>query len=297
MNNYYMINIDTIDSNSVYEYVRTLAARYYPDYNTPDFQPADLPDLDEIENISKEDDEEPALIGYSHGLDILEKIVAGETNFPFSREDYDNATAVLESLDAIGLDREKFWLALQFVYFRARERNTNCVPVMPSVHNRISDIISALKDNRTVISIKRPGKKVYAIEDPETRKFLIAMLSFGDAKYSSLKNPTYTGYTILTKEIPKELKQQWWMMDIYDALMFLFDKYCTDKNLPSFASSKRGLRNKTLLISRLIYLMRLTEDESFLDLPNALKLVKKKCDENPRPMMDSGWYNDIMTHL
>ncbi len=281
---------DDINEKSVYEYVRALAARYYPDYDEPDVFSAQLPSLEDIGKMQM-DEEEPALIGYSAGLDIIEKIEAGKADLPFTREDYDNATAVLESLDAIGLDREKFWLALQFIYYWARERNTNCVPVEPSVQDRIRDLIDALFDSRTRLRIKRPGKKIYDLEDEETRRFLLAMLTYGDAQYSRLRNPRYDGRTLLHKETPSDLKQKWWMMDMYNAFKELFNQFCTDKDMPTFWSSRRGLRNKDVLISRLIYLTRLTEDERYLDDASMLKFVKAECKRNPRPMMSPGLFN------
>lgn len=282
---------DDIEANSLYDYVRLLAFKYYPDYLLPDMYDAELPSLEEIANVQLHEEEEPIVIGYSKGIDILEKIEAGTAGIPFTREDYDNATSVLESLDAIGLDREKFWLALQFVYYWARERNTNCVPVEPSVQDRIRDLINALVDSRTILSIKRPGKRVYALEDEETRKVLVAMLTYGDAQYCRMNNPTYNGRSLLIMEPPKELKLDWWMMDMYNAFKELFTQFCTDKDMPSFSSSRRGLRNKDVLISRLIYLTRLTEDERFLDDADMLKLVKAECKRNPRPMMSSGFFN------
>lgn len=278
---------DEIQANSVYEYVRALAVKYYPDYDEPDVYDATLPAMDDIKNNQMDEEDEPDLIGYSKGIDILEMIEAGTADIPFTREDYDNATSVLESLDAIGLDREKFWLALQFVYYWARERNTNCVPVEPSVQDRIRDLLDALMDSRTVLSIKRPGKRAYALEDEVTKKVIIGMLAYGDAQYSRLQNPTYDGRNVLLKETPRELKQRWWMMDMYNAFKELFNQFCTDKDMPTFWSCRRGLRNKDVLISRLIYLTRLTEDERFLDDANMLKFVKAECKRNPRPMMSS----------
>ena len=282
---------DDIEANSLYDYVRLLAFKYYPDYLLPDMYDAELPALEEIAKIQQLEEEEPIVIGYSKGIDILEKIEAGKADLPFTREDYDNATSVLESLDAIGLDREKFWLALQFVYYWARERNSNCVPVEPSVQDRIRDLLDALKDSRTVLRIKRPGKKVYALEDVETRKVLVTMLIYGDAQYSRMNNPTYNGRSPLIMKPPRDLKLNWWMMDMYNAFKYLFDLFCTDKGMSTFKSSRRGLRNKDVLISRLIYLTRLTEDERFLDDADMLKLVKAECKRNPRPMMSSSFFN------
>jgi hypothetical protein len=284
---------DLLYNEDAYEYVRYIAFWYYPEYaEEPDVYPADLPSIDEVVNMPDDSIEsELTCIGIRHdGFKIFREIVTGEKKFVFKRTDYENDLNIQRSLKLIGLNPEKFWHALLYIHYMAEMNNTDCVPVLPSVHDRVEDLFLALGEDGTKVSIKRPGKRAVVIDEPTAKKFMAEFLRFGDKHYVRLWNPTYTGRRVCHLENPKDVGLRWQIYDEYRAFMLLFDKYCTDKDLPKRVAGQVGSRDKDLLVSRILFMTRLVEDQHFRDSTGPLHSIKKKCQDNPHPMKSAGLF-------
>ena len=272
-----------------FEYVSFIAFHYYPDYlETPMVIPADLPPIEEIGD-KRDMPEKLTCIGIEHsGFVPFRDIQTGKKEFIFHREDYDRNEEIQQTLELIGLDKDKFWHALLYIHYLAELWNTDCVPMRPSVHDEITDLIQALKEEKTLVTIKRKGKNPYTISNPETSKCLVTFLEYGDRKYSATDIPTYTGRAILLNELPKDVGLRWQIYDEYCMFKLLFDKYCTDKSHPKRVGNQKGKRDKDLLISRLLYMTRLVEDKRYLDSKSPLHAIKLACSRERRPLMNSG---------
>ena len=275
-----------------YEYVRFIAFHYYPEYQEePICIPADLPPLDEVQNAPEQEDSELTCIGIREdGFSIFRDIQTKKKKFRFKKEDFYDNEAIQETLGLIGIDPDKLWHALLYIHSMAERNNKGCVPCLPSVHEQIEDLYSALSEDGTTVTIKRKGKAPYVIDDPSVKKFIIQFLQHGDKKYVSLWNPTYVGRSVLFNKERKDVGLQWRIYDEYQALILLFKKFCTDQDLPPRVAGQEGSRNKDLLISRIIYMTQLVEDESYLDKPDRIHAIKDKCTKAPRPKMDSGFF-------
>lgn len=272
-----------------FEYVRFIAFQYYPDYlETPMVLPVELPSIEEIDDVSDEPEELTCIGIQQSGFVPFRDIQTGKKEFVFHRDDYDENEDIQLALTLIGLDKDKFWHVLLYIHYLAERWNTDCVPELPSVHEDIKDLIHALKEEKTLVTIKRRGKKPYSISNPVTLKCLVAFLEYGDGKYSATKIPTYTGRMICHLEMPKDVGLRWQIYDEYCMFKLLFDKYCTDKGRPRRIGGQKGKRDKDLLISRILYMTRLVEDERFLVDRSALHAIKLACSRERRPLMGSG---------
>ena len=272
-----------------FEYVRYIAFQYYSEYlEEPMVIPADLPPIEEIGHVSDEP-EKLTCIGIRHeGFTPFRDIQTGKITFLFNREDYDRNEVIQQTLTLIGLDKDKFWHALLYIHYLAERWNKRCVPLKPSVHDEVYDLIQALREEKTTVTIKRKGKKAYAITNHLTRECLAVFLEYGDSKYSHVNNPTYSGRTLLHMENALDQNWKWQIFDEYNAFMELFKKYCTDGALPSRVKRQKGYRDKDLFVSRLLYFSGLVTDYSYWLMRDRLHAIKCYCQANQRPLMTSG---------
>lgn len=275
-----------------YEYVRYIAFHYYPDYlEEPMVISADVPPIEEVEDVSAEEAELTCIGITLSGFTIFRDIQTGKKEFIFDEEDYYGNVDIQQSLQLIGLDPEKFWHALLYIHYMAELENTDCVPLSPSVHEQVKELCLALNEEGTTVTIKRRGKAPFVIDDSAVKEFIVSFLQYGDERYVRLWHPTYTGRLVHHTADKEDVGLCWQIYDEYCAFKLLFDHFCTDKNLPSRVAGQKGSRNKDLLVSRIIYMTRLVEDERYLDSPNPLHSIKNKCSEMPRPRKDSGLFN------
>ena len=271
-----------------FEYVRFIAFQYYPEYlEDPAVYPYELPPIDELGTESSEP-EESTCCGIRHdGFVPFRDIRTGKKRFQFSRKDYENNVEIQRTLELIGLDKDKFWHALQYIHYLAELWNTDCVPMEPSIHDEIADLIQALKEEKTIVTIKRRAKKAYPIAGGKTRECLVAFLEYGDSTYTRASYPTYTGRSVRARDDAQDQNLKWQIFDEYHAFMTLFQKYCTDGSLPSRVKRQRGSRDKDLLVSRLLYFTGLMTDYSWWLSKDGLHGIKRYCRANRRPLMTS----------
>ena len=224
------------------------------------------------------------------------QIQTGEIEFPFTREDYDKNTDIQNSLALIGLDPDKFWQALLYIHAVAFAKNTDVVPVDLSVQDRIEDLISAIGEDGTGVSItiKRPGRKTTVITDPQTMWILSLFLQNGNKKCSLLNMMEYTGSAFSID--PMDLGTKWRIYDEYCAFKSIFKRFCTDGDLPKRVSKQKGSRDKDLLISRILYMTKVVNDEQYTKSRNLLHAIVDKCQKTERPRCDwEGGFGNLAT--
>ena len=221
-------------------------------------------------------------------------IQSGEVEFPFSKEEYDKNEDIQDSLALIGLDPDKFWEAIRYIYHIALLRNSDVVTVYSSVRDRIEDLISALQEDTSnvYITMKRPGKKTVTIADPQTLAFINVFLQHENNLLSVFNVPEYNGSDFdIGANYSKDLGQRWFIYDQYLAYKSIFDKFCTDTELPKRSPGQKGTRDKDLIISRLLYFTKTTDDNRYLDSRDPLRSIVDKCSKTSRPRCDweGGW--------
>ena len=285
---------DHFCDDDVYEYVRFLAVTYYPDYeDEPDIYDAELPPVDvlanALSNTETHEPVEPVIVGCERGFRIFQRIQSGKAEFDFTKDEYDSFPDILDSVKAIGLDVEKFWYAILFIHHMAQLENCNCMLALPSKHDIVNDLVSALREERTTvnINIKRPGENKYSVET-SAFGYIATFLEYCDHLYTELNNPTYTGRRIMPAKEGVSQGFKWRVFDEYNAFRKVFSKFCTDGSLPKRAKGMKVSRDKDLLISRIVYMTGLTDDESYWNSKDRLHAIKDYCRKNRRPQMSSG---------
>ncbi len=267
---------ELFETNGPYQYLRFLAFSYYAEFDV---------------DVNGEE----FCCGLSEpGYNLYYEIRNGKAVFPFLKEKYDADVDIQNSLAAMGLDPEKFWYALLYAYHAEETWNTDCIALTPAVQEHVEPLIAALRDEGVTISVQRPGKKKYVVSDPVAVSYVLKMLEEGDQKYESIAGYVYRSGRLLSRR--EDISVKWQMLDLYEVMVRVIEHFRTDKDLPKRVKGQIGSRDKDLLISRLLHLVKLADSESFKKGVNSLHAVKKYCRENSRPLMSSTYEFDHGQH-
>ncbi len=224
------------------EYVEQLAYRADPDY-----------------------DEEENLCG-SRSLFVFQRDY--ETmKFPFTRQQYLDHTDIVDTVVAYGMDVERFWRAVQYIYFLNERKCVGVFMAFPPVGEQLRQAVEYYRRHRDVEWVLQArGKRKLMLFDPHALEVAFGAIEAllerhsQDLQYAGVDlNHGKTGYPLSV--------QRCHVAKLFLTLFELLD-------LPDGGtlSVRDGVSyNKLLLISRLIYLMRLTDTPSYLDDENALK--------------------------
>lgn len=284
---------DRFREDPEFEYVRFLAFKYFPDYaDQPDMYDYELPPMDTLVDAFSEEEEpeqkEPAIIGCERGFTLFKRIQEGKATFFFTKEDFLENASLQGSINAIGLDPEKFWNAILFIHHMAEMENINCRPLKPSIHDNVKDLIAALRAEGTDVIIKARGKKPVTIDDLDTKGVVAYFLEYCDGFYAKQNSPTYTGRQVLINAEDDDQGVNWQMYDEYKAFTDIFNKYCKDDDLPTRVKGQTCTRDKDWIISRILFFTKVTPNKRFWKDRDAMRSVKHYCETHKRPLKSSG---------
>jgi hypothetical protein len=203
-------------------------------------------------------------------LKVVDKI-----KFPFTYNDYINNTEIIATLKGFEIDIEQFWFALLFIYHFTQEKCINALTLGETAKVQIQNL-KEFSSGIYGFTISADGKKKLVINDltliNDLKSHLEALLAEQDNGFDShsinFKRP-------LNSE-PASI-QIWYaanrFIELFKAL-----------NLPTKRAKDISIEdkiqmvsfNKMFLISQLIYLMKFTNNKSFLIEDNSLKGILKQ---------------------
>ena len=114
--------------NPLYDYVFEIANRMYPTWDT---------------DINDEQYQTDSFRGW----DFVHQLEDERLEFYITKERYLENAPIIRSLRAMGLDTEKFWMAMLFVYDVVRERTENVQQVPTSVFEEFRAFARYLQEN------------------------------------------------------------------------------------------------------------------------------------------------------
>lgn len=205
---------------------------------------------------------------------------------------YLQAKEILDTIQALGYDKEKFWYLILFILDYSTGACLNCFKQNSSPKENIDNLSKRMFQNIESIDLNKSkyaelkspmrlileidGKRKTVIEDANTLLYIVAMLTNGLVEYKENFNLNYSFTTM--KHIIKDSKVEFEYDTLsnsiliwYFAKMFL---YFFELKPPIKGISKKGSLislNKNLLISRLIYIIGLSKNESFYNSDETLK--------------------------
>jgi hypothetical protein len=224
------------------EYVVDFANKVFPSYNEDGFYESNMPDL----------------FGDRYVKGIIK---------PIGVDKYlDDKLEIQYTLDAFGLDSNKFWYLCLFLKDYAKGQTTNAIKTNPTHREELSNLLDELnkmnikiKYDRILsaekggeLSFKVEGGKKVVITDKTTLIYINAAITTFMEKYNNILDKSTLDIKATTS-LPL----------IYQ--IYLFNKYLSMFLKPLVA--KKGTiasKDKSFLISKMIYVLSISDDVKFI---------------------------------
>ena len=221
------------------------------------------------------------------------RYMQGEIKDRFSKKDYlenDKYSEIRETVKAFGLDIEKFWYLLLFIYDYVSEKliNSNTITDVSTVAFA-QNLMKQFEDNEVEdleIIIKLKGKKIPISDVGKTS--IITMLLEGyfhlyadvagyDFPFSNFKDNSHYSFSYK-------------MTMAVELYKYTFDFLENEWKEIHKNKSNGATLNKMLLFSQIMHLYRWTENDNFLYDDSSLKGVLKVYKKKPMPQTLSNIY-------
>ena len=195
----------------------------------------------------------------------------GKIKMPFAKSDY------LATVMGLGLDVEKFWFALVFIYDYVETSFKNCGLAKPAsldkaVQNLFKELGEDFTDDDIEITLKKNRKKVEVL--PVIKRGILDWLR--ETYERECKGRKIHYYGIDTGNFDETYPST--SFRIYRTVEMYRDMLNTllGDNRPKQPDKSVSL-NRLLLISRICYLYEFTRNDSFLYSDDSLKGIIKSC--------------------
>ena len=229
----------------IYEYVHSIGNRMFPAY--------------EIEEDGKEYQVDTACTG-----DFIVPHKDGKldmSKFPFTKEQFLENTPVIRSLQALGINIEKFWVALLFVYDVVQERTENVQQVPTSVFEEFRTFAKYLQENPDAKIRAWRGREHGATLESDLAKRMLGKLLADNvaelyAKLSNTRSFGLDGFSV-------NLKSCYKITLAVKCFLPLLEKFKEEDNRST--NPNKVSYNRMLLISRIVYFFGYTDNPKFLD--------------------------------
>lgn len=176
----------------------------------------------------------------------------------------DDKLEIQYTLDAFGLDSNKFWYLCLFLKDYVKEQTTNAIKINPTHREELSNLLDELnkmniKYDRILsaekggeLSFKVEGGKKVVITDKTTLIYINAAITTFMEKYNNILDESTLDINATTS-LPL----------IYQ--IYLFNKYLSIFLKPLVAKKgARASKDKSFLISKMIYVLSISDDVKFI---------------------------------
>ncbi len=218
------------------DYVRLIANEFFPSFDGEDFYESNT------------------------GFDVFRAIENGDAEFSFTDEEYYNSADIQDTLDALGIDYAKFLYALKFVHHIGECKFVDARILHRSAKSVVDGILERLVGEDALLTVRCKGKKKLSVDEDYIMEYI--SLALTDLCEKLQDDTGFVGQMVLLGESDRTSKSTSMRM-AYEAklLKFLIDA-TAKKDMPVedngvFAVS----RDRLLLISRLMFLTGLTDNE------------------------------------
>ncbi len=249
------------------EYVVKLANHRCPDFDGEDLQPSIVP------------------------LDFLRQYPNLELEYPFTYAGYKNEHEILATMTGFGLDEDKFWYAIVFIYYLTIEKFTDAVPFEQSTTGQMRILHEYLSGRNVSITVKKRGRgksmKTITVTNKQAIEIIRDILADKieaekdnqGVNMSSAERKTYSK-TLMMGFMTELFLELFNLLKLDARKGQLWNKFVREFETEGYNIDVSYER--LLLISRIIYFVRLTDNDSFMFSSDSLRGILARCaKDNP----------------
>jgi hypothetical protein len=212
--------------------------------------------------------------------------------YPFTYADYLEKLDILATIEGFGLDRDKFWYAIVFIYYLTIEKFTDSILSDQSAIGQMRLLHEYLSGHDVSITVKKRGKGKSKKTATVTNELAIETLRdiLADKIEAVKDNLFYQSVNIgiADRKTYSNTLMMGFMAELFLELFHLLElrgkraKHTINKGYTDETSYER-----LLLISRIIYFVRLTDNTSFMFGSDSLSGILARCAKD-NPTFETG---------
>lgn len=243
-----------------------------------DLDPISLDQCDYVSMISASDERAKFWDGddgYGLWTGVFQyRYCTGKIKMPFTKSDYLTNDDIITTVKGLGLDVEKFWFVLVFIYDYVETSFKKCHPLKPAslnkaVQNLFKELGEDFKDDEIEITLKKNRKKVEVLTVIKH-----GILNWLRETYErECKGKKIRFYKMVPRGVETYSSASF---RIYRTVKMYRDLFSNilDKKRPK-QPDKRVSLNRLLLVSRICYLYKFTCNDSYLYGDESIKGIIK----------------------
>lgn len=263
-------NLKPFSMMDIYEYVHSIGNRMFPAY--------------EIEEDGTEHQVDTACTG-----DFIVPHMDGRldmSKYPFTKEQFMANEPVIQSLQALGIDLDKFWIALLFVHYLTRMKTENVMEIPDPAFDQFRAFAKYLHANPDAkIRIWRGREHGVTIESGEAIQMLGAILAENSAKlFANLSRNVSFGLG----DFSTNLKGCYKITFVIKCFLPFLEQF-KEKDKRSSIPSKISY-NLMLLISRIVYMYGYTDNPKFVESDESIKGIWQRYKDEEWHTIGQGLY-------
>lgn len=208
-----------------------------------------------------------------------------DMQFPFSHEDYLKNKPIINSAEALGLDKEKFWYAMLCVYHLTEEYCKNAHPIIEAPIERFRRVADILRGENAYIIAKCDGRRKELIEDSPTLRLIADTIDRICTIQKWKQDPAFIGRPVLMHDTKEK--------SVSSRIAFAYNRYYRlfDNLKIAGKRSKEVSVNKKFFISQVLHFTKIAVNDSFLVDAEALRGVLNKYGDEDFSDRFSGFYS------
>lgn len=212
---------------------------------------------------------------------FAERLKAGISICPVGFEDFNKARDISEAVDRLGLEAEKFWMLALFAYDYACDMRSHGVDEELGGHEMMWELIERgckIVNNESVEPIKVDAScafklqgRTYKIKDANSIAVLLYWIHRGMLK-AETSDPIWELNWLIDdydNHLTERTESQSVAIWVFASILKRF--FSANKARPRARGNREVSLNKLLLISRLVYLTRMSENDNFLYSDDTIK--------------------------
>ena len=205
---------------------------------------------------------------------------------PFTKEQFMANEPVVQSLQALDIDLDKFWIALLFVHYLTRIKTENVMAIPAPAFDQFRAFAKYLHANPDArIRIWRGREQGVTIESDEAIQMLGAILAENSAKlFANLSRDVKFGLG----DFSINLKDCYKITFVVACLLPFLEQFKVEDKRSSIPS--KVSYNLMLLISRIVYMFRYTDNKKFLDSDESIKGIWQRYKDEEWHTIGRGFY-------